>query len=56
MSPVEPADALLTIDIGNSRVALGVWDSDGLHDARHIGLRRDGRVAWRGTWPTPGRA
>ncbi len=52
MSPIEPADALLAIDIGNSRVALGVWDSDGLHDARHIGLQQTDK--WRGaladTW------
>ncbi len=28
-----PADGLLVIDIGNTRVAAGIWDSDGLHDA-----------------------
>jgi type III pantothenate kinase len=36
MIAVEPADALLAIDIGNTRIGLGVWDSDGLHDIRRI--------------------
>jgi len=34
MSGVEPSDALLVIDMGNTRVGLGIWDSDGLHNAR----------------------
>lgn len=33
---VEPADALLAIDIGNTRIGLGIWDSDGLHDTRRV--------------------
>ncbi len=33
---VEPADALLVVDIGNSRIGLGIWDHDGLHDARRV--------------------
>ncbi len=34
MPLVEPVDALLAVDIGNTRIGVGVWDSDGLHDAR----------------------
>lgn len=36
MRTVEPADAILAIDVGNSRIGLGVWDGDGLHDARRV--------------------
>lgn len=36
MIAVQPADALLAVDVGNTRIALGVWDSDGLHDAQRI--------------------
>lgn len=36
MIAVEPADALLAIDIGNTRIGLGIWDSDGLHDIRRV--------------------
>jgi type III pantothenate kinase len=32
----EPADALLAVDIGNTRIAVGVWDHDGLHGASHV--------------------
>lgn len=38
MVVVEPVDALLAIDVGNTRMGLGVWDSDGLHDARRCAL------------------
>jgi len=34
MRLVEPVDALLAVDIGNTRIGVGVWDGDGLHDAR----------------------
>jgi type III pantothenate kinase len=37
---VEPADALLAIDIGNTRIGLGIWDGDGLHDARRVDVDR----------------
>ncbi len=33
---LEPADAVLAVDIGNTRIGLGVWDDDGLHDSRHV--------------------
>ena len=45
MIAVEPVDALLAIDIGNTRIGLGVWDSDGLHDARRIAVAEP--EAWR---------
>jgi len=32
----EPADALLAVDIGNTRIAVGVWDDDGLHGASYV--------------------
>ncbi len=38
MSLVQPVDSLLAIDIGNSRMGLAVWDQDGLHDTRRVGL------------------
>jgi type III pantothenate kinase len=40
MALVEPADALLAIDIGNTRIGLGIWDSDGLHDSRRLAIGR----------------
>lgn len=40
MSQVEPADALLAIDIGNSRIGVGIWDGDGLHDAQRLACDR----------------
>jgi type III pantothenate kinase len=52
MLAVEAADALLAIDIGNSRIGLGIWDGDGLHDARRIHIDRPGehRTAIEETW------
>jgi type III pantothenate kinase len=45
VSTLEPADALLVIDVGNSRVGLGIWDADGLHSARRLDVNQpDG---WR---------
>ncbi len=32
----DPADALLVVDVGNSRIAMGIWDDDGLHDVRRL--------------------
>ena len=54
MSQIEPADALLAIDIGNTRVGLGIWDGDGLHDARRVDYARpeDCRAALAETWGT----
>ncbi len=40
MTTVEPADTLLAIDIGNTRVGLGIWDGDGLHDTRHTAVNQ----------------
>jgi type III pantothenate kinase len=52
MVAVEPTDALLAIDIGNTRVGFGVWDSDGLHDVRRIAVERfaDWRPALAEAW------
>lgn len=49
---VEPADALLVIDIGNTRVGLGIWDGDGLHDARRVAATDPAelRAALAQTW------
>lgn len=33
---IEPVDALLAVDVGNSRIGLAVWNRDGLHDTRRI--------------------
>lgn len=52
MTAVEPADALLAIDIGNTRIGLGIWDGDGLHDSRRIAVNRPGehRAAIEEVW------
>jgi len=52
MMGVEPADALLAIDIGNTRIGLGIWDSDGLHDTRRVALAKpdDWRPALADAW------
>jgi type III pantothenate kinase len=51
-SLVEPADALLAIDIGNTRIGLGIWDGDGLHDCRRIAVSQPGdqRTAIKEIW------
>ena len=36
MAKIQPADALLVIDVGNSRVGVAVWDEDGLHDVHQV--------------------
>lgn len=41
----EPVDALLAVDVGNSRIGLAVWDDDGLHEARRVGCDEPG--GWR---------
>lgn len=45
MIAVEPVDALLAIDIGNTRIGIGVWDGDGLHDTRRVAVNAPD------TWP-----
>src|SRR4030042_6782820 len=51
---VEPVDALLAIDVGNTRIGFGIWDFDGLHDARRIAVDRPDQweVALAETWGT----
>lgn len=44
MKPPE-AEKLLVIDIGNSRVAMGIWDADGVHDVTRVELPHDD--VWR---------
>lgn len=39
MTRFAPMDGLLAIDIGNTRVGIAAWDTDGLHHARHVQLR-----------------
>ena len=45
MSLVKPAETLLVIDVGNTRVGMAICDVDGLHNACHVNL--DSRDAWR---------
>jgi type III pantothenate kinase len=54
MIAVEPADAVLAIDIGNTRIGLGVWDGDGLHDTRRVAVSRpdDWKPAIEQAWGT----
>jgi type III pantothenate kinase len=53
MPLVEPVDALLAIDIGNTRVGLGIWDADGLHDSRRVPVEHSAefRMALEQLWP-----
>ncbi len=41
----EPVDALLAVDVGNTRVGLALWDDDGLHDV--VNLPADRPEGWR---------
>ncbi len=52
MTRVAPADGLLAIDIGNTRIGLGVWDGDGVHDTRRIAVDHpdEWRTALEETW------
>lgn len=36
MPLVEPADAILAIDIGNTRIGMAIWDNDGLHETVRV--------------------
>ena len=36
MTGLQPVDALLAIDVGNTRIGFAVWDSDGIHDVRRV--------------------
>jgi len=42
---VQPVDALLAVDIGNSRIGLSVWDDDGLGHTRRVVTAQPG--TWR---------
>lgn len=44
MNPLPPADALVVIDIGNTRIGLGVCDGDGVHDV--VRVPADEPQAW----------
>lgn len=35
---IEPVDALLVVDVGNTRVALSAWDADGLHEVQRVSV------------------
>jgi type III pantothenate kinase len=52
MTSVALADALLVIDIGNTRIGLGVWDGDGVHDTRRIAVAQpdEWRSVMTETW------
>jgi type III pantothenate kinase len=44
ISHLKAVDALLVIDIGNTRIGLGTWDPDGIHDVVRVPTARPG--AW----------
>ena len=52
MNRVLPVDTLLAIDVGNTRVGMGVWDSDGIHDVRRVAVTDPGtcQTALQETW------
>jgi type III pantothenate kinase len=33
---LEPVDAMLAVDVGNTRIGMGIWDDDGLHESSHV--------------------
>ena len=33
---LEAVDAVLAVDVGNTRIGMGVWDDDGLHQSSHV--------------------
>ena len=33
---LEPVDAVLAVDVGNTRISMGIWDDDGLHESSHV--------------------
>lgn len=57
MKPPRPVDALLAIDIGNTRIGMAVWDRDGLHDVQQIAAAEPEtwRTALEHTWSQAGR-
>ncbi|HRS27356.1 MAG TPA: type III pantothenate kinase [Phycisphaerae bacterium] len=54
-SYLKPVDALMVVDIGNTRIGLGTWDSDGIHDVIRVPIAQPGvwaeavRKAWSGS-------
>jgi type III pantothenate kinase len=40
-----PVDALLAVDVGNTRIGMAVWDDDGLHEATRV--QSDQSAGWR---------
>ena len=38
MSSIAPVEALMAIDMGNTRIGMAVWDADGVHHPRHVSL------------------
>ena len=38
MNSIAPVEALLTIDMGNTRIGMAVSDADGVHHPRHVNL------------------
>lgn len=57
-----PAETILSIDVGNSRIGLGLWDDDGLHDTRRLDHDKPGvwetslSELWSATSPAKKRA
>jgi type III pantothenate kinase len=39
-----PVDALLAVDVGNTRIGMGVWDGGGMHRSSHV--RNDQPSSW----------
>lgn len=52
MASVSPADTLLMIDIGNTRIGMAMWNEDGLREPRHVSRREPGTwdEALAATW------
>lgn len=54
MTQMPPVDALLVLDVGNTRIGLGIWDADGLHDVQRVLVREP--QTWRPALEQPRRA
>ncbi|MCH8188995.1 MAG: type III pantothenate kinase [Proteobacteria bacterium] len=52
MSIISPVDALMAIDMGNTRIGMAVWDADGVHHPRHVNLDKPDtwKSALEATW------
>lgn len=51
---LKPAEAVLAVDVGNTRIGMAIWDGDSLHGARHVSTEKPStwRLALQEAWAT----